>query len=113
LALAPAHTAAFFIKQSFATNSALKSPYVTFGGRFESDKYAYDTYSVVNNQLVDPWKIKAHFVFDASVGADFDLGGQQCGVAVGVKNLLDKEYLSDIYRYASGRQLFLELSMKF
>lgn len=113
LAMAPTHTVAFFAKHSFDTSSALKHPYVTFGGRYESAKYSYDTYSIVNNQLVDPWKIDAHFVFDASVGADFDLGGQQCGVTLGVKNLLDKDYLGDIYRYAPGRQLFLELSMKF
>lgn len=113
LAMTPKHTAAFFVKQDLGDAGGFNKVYVTVGGHYQSAEYVSDTYTVVNNTLVDPWKIDSRFVLDAGIGGQFALGRQTFGVSVNVKNVLDKDYLSDPYRYAPGREIFVELSTKF
>ncbi len=113
LPYAPEHTAAVFLRQDFGAFGKLTKTYATLGANYQSEVETSDAYFVRNGELRKRWTIDARTVVSLGLGAEFKVADQRVNVSLNVKNLFDLDYLANIYRYAPGREFFLQLSTRF
>lgn len=113
LANAPKHTVSGWIRQSLGDFGWLKGTYVMGGGRFVTERAMVEAYNIIGGVPTEPPTMDGYAIFDLGTGARFKIGRNNYNLALNVKNVADKVYLENRFRFGAPRTFTLSLRGSF
>jgi len=113
LANSPKHTASSWVRQELGSFGRIKSTYVMGGGRYVTERAMVEAYNIIGGVPTEPPTLEGYAIFDFGAGARFNIGRNTYNIALNVKNVADKNYLENRFRFGAPRTFTLSLRGSF